>query len=394
MVIVSIISAIIIFSIIVIIHECGHYFSAKRHWVKIEEFWLWLHPKWKVLWKNKAWTEFTLNWIPFWGFVRMQWENWNTGSNLCVNHDLKNTKPFYKVSLLWRMEIVLAWIFMNFMLAWWILIILFTIWTKPIILSKDDFVKYQNEWYIVMDEKFEWVKILNNPENFLENNKIFFQKGDIIKKINWEKIFDAKKFINIQKNFFEENKNFLGDKNFFYEILRWEKILNLEIKISDLEKTWWKLWISISSKPWIKEIKNIEMSFVNAVQYSFNECFRISISTVKMFWEMLWKIFTEWKTPDWVSWPVWIAKAAWWLVEEWDFNWLLKFMALISLSLAVVNILPIPALDWWRFMFLIIEWITRRPLSANLENYVNLFWYLFLMWLLILVTIKDILAIF
>ena len=389
MIIISIISAIIIFSIIVLIHECWHYFSAKRHWVKIEEFWLWLPPKWRVLWKNKLWTEFTLNWIPFWGFVRMKWEN----SSL-----IKEEWSFGAVSLLWRMEIILAWVFMNFMLAWWILIILFTIWTKPIILSKDDFTKYQNEWYIVMEENFEWVKILNNPENFLETEKNFFKKWDIIKKINWKEVFEAKKFIDLQsselKHAVDENMSTNGFSHLKYEILRWDKKINLQIKISEIEKKWWKLWIAISSKPWIKEIKNIKLNFLDSVKYSFKECFRISVSIVKMFWEMLGKIFTEWKTPDWVSWPVWIAQATWWLVEAGDFNWLLKFMALISLSLAVVNVLPIPALDWWRFLFLVIEWIIRRPLSVKLESYVNLFWYLFLMWLLILVTIKDVLNLF
>jgi len=301
----------------------------------------------------------------------------------------KEKWSFGSVSILWRMEIVLAWVFMNFILAWWILIVLFVIWTKPIILSKDDFTKYQNEWYIVMEKKFEWVKILNKPKNFLSDEKNFFEKWDIIKKFNWEEVLTAKKFIELQKNFLEKNDKFIS-----YEIFRNWKENFLKIKTSEIEKNWWKLWISISSEPQIKEIKDIKLWFFDSVKYSFKECFRISVSSVKMFWEVLWKVFTEWKTPDWVSWPVWIAKATWWLVKAGDFNWVLKFMALISLSLAVVNVLPIPALDWWRFMFLLVEWIIRRPLSQKIEWIVNLFWYFFLMWLLILVTIKDVVNLF
>lgn len=384
MFLISIISAIIIFSIIVLIHECGHYFSAKRHWVKVEEFWLWLPPKAKVLWKNKEWTEFTLNWIPFWWFVRMFWEN---------SSKIREKWSFWAVSILWRMEIVLAGVFMNFILAWGILIFLFVIWTKPIILSKDDFTKYQNEWFIVMNEKFDWVKILNEPQNFLvlnnEKNENFFQKGDLILQINWEKVSDAKKFIELQKKFLSQKTDKIS-----YQILRDWRGINLEIQTSEIQKNWWKLWIAISSKPWIKEIKDIKLWFFDAVIFSFSECFRISISTVKMFWEMMQNLFTKGTMPDWVSWPVWIAKATWWFVEAWDFNWVLKFMALISLSLAVVNVLPIPALDGGRFMFLLVEALIRRPLSASLEMYVNLFWYLFLMWLLIFVTIKDIFNLF
>ncbi|MCD5382670.1 M50 family metallopeptidase [Candidatus Gracilibacteria bacterium] len=384
MFLISIISAIIIFSIIVLIHECGHYFSAKRHGVKVEEFGLGLPPKAKVLWKNKEGTEFTLNWIPFGGFVRMFGEN---------SSKIREKGSFGAVSILGRMEIVLAGVFMNFILAWGILIFLFVIGTKPIILSKDDFTKYQNEGFIVMNEKFDGVKILNEPQNFLvlnnEKNENFFQKGDLILQINGEKVSDAKKFIELQKKFLSQKTDKIS-----YQILRDGRGINLEIQTSEIQKNGGKLGIAISSKPGIKEIKDIKLGFFDAVIFSFSECFRISISTVKMFGEMMQNLFTKGTMPDGVSGPVGIAKATGGFVEAGDFNGVLKFMALISLSLAVVNVLPIPALDGGRFMFLLVEALIRRPLSASLEMYVNLFGYLFLMGLLIFVTIKDIFNLF
>lgn len=70
-----IIVALIIFSIIVLIHEYGHFKTARIFWVKVFEFGLGIPPKAKKLWTDKSWTEYTLNWLPIWWFVRLKWEN-------------------------------------------------------------------------------------------------------------------------------------------------------------------------------------------------------------------------------------------------------------------------------------------------------------------------------
>jgi len=369
MFIVSIISFIVLFSFIVLIHEWGHYRSAIRHWVKVEEFWLWLPPRAKTLWKNKSWTKFTLNWIPFWGFVRMFWED---------STDLKDRKKkwsFWTISLLWRMEIVLAWVFMNFILAWWLLIILFTIWTEPIMLSKTDFEKQIQQWNIIM-ENFDWVKIITLTEDWLWKIS-WFEAWDIISKINWKIISKVTDISAIQAPWLSLS----------YEVKRWDSILNIPVILDET----WKLWTQITAWPVLKEIKKIKMWFFDSIIFSFKECFRIWTSTVKMFWEIIVNIFTKWATPDWVAWPIWIAQMTSVFVSAWDFNWLIKFMALISLSLAVINLMPIPALDWWRFVFLLIEWIIRKPVPVIWETYIHLWWYIFLMWLIFLVSIQDIL---
>ena len=73
---------------------------------------------------------------------------------------------------------------------------------------------------------------------------------------------------------------------------------------------------------------------------------------------------------------------------------LLAFMALISINLAVLNILPLPALDGGRILFVLIETLTRKPLSQNAQAYINGIFFFLLISLMVLVTIKDVIKYF
>lgn len=73
---------------------------------------------------------------------------------------------------------------------------------------------------------------------------------------------------------------------------------------------------------------------------------------------------------------------------------LLNLMALLSLSLGVMNILPFPALDGGRMVFVIYEWIAKKPVNKKVENITNVAGFAFLMGLAVLVSINDILRLF
>mgnify|MGYP001773387975 CR=1 FL=1 len=77
-IIIWIIIAIVMFSIIVLIHEWWHFAAARKFWVRVEEFWLWIPPRAKKLFYDKKGTLFSLNWLPIWGFVKLTWETPNT----------------------------------------------------------------------------------------------------------------------------------------------------------------------------------------------------------------------------------------------------------------------------------------------------------------------------
>jgi len=81
-------------------------------------------------------------------------------------------------------------------------------------------------------------------------------------------------------------------------------------------------------------------------------------------------------------------------VAKFGKNAVLELMALLSLNLAVVNLLPFPALDGGRLIFALYELITKKRINKKLESYLNLFGFIFLITVAILVSINDILKIY
>ena len=368
MFLISIISFLVIFSVVVFIHELWHYFTALIHWVKVKEFAIWMPPLAKLLWTNKSWTKFLLNYIPFGGYIKMYWEVEESGES--------KKWAFFALPIYKRASIVVAWVLMNFLFAWWILTILFTIWAKPLVLSKLDFEKYTNEWVIIL-EQLEWIKILEFVEQSTWKDAGLMQ-WDIVTSINWS-IVNEKNFSEINSKWWDLN----------YEILRSWIIINLLIHTDDQ----WRIWAFVTWQWEVMEVKDISYPFLQSMVFTLKECLKISILTVKTFWDVIVGIFT-WITPDWVSGPIWIAKMSWLVVSNWSIEEIFKFMALISLSLAVINILPIPILDWWHLLFLWIECIIGWKLVNKFRWSFNLLGFVFLIWIMVFITFMDIHSLF
>ncbi len=369
MFITSLLSFLVIFSIVVFIHELWHYCVAIMNWVKVEEFAIWMPPLAKLIKKTKSWTSFVLNYIPFGWYVKMYWE---------IDDGSKKKKKwaFFALPIYKRAQIVIAWVLMNFVFAWGILAILFTLWAKPLLLTKDDFDKYKNLWVILVED-FEWIKILD----FIKDSSweaSGLVKWDIVLSINWVPVSE--------ENFSKMNNEWW---ELHYEISRSSTIINMQVS-PDAE---WKIWAFVTWEGSVKEISDISFPFIESIAFTFKECMRIAVLTIKTFWEVIAWIFT-WITPDWVSGPIWIAKMSWMVVSNWSFEEIFKFMALISLSLAVINILPIPVLDWWHLLFLWIECIIGRRAISKFRWSFNLLGFVFLIWIMVFITYWDIYNLF
>ena len=126
-------------------------------------------------------------------------------------------------------------------------------------------------------------------------------------------------------------------------------------------------------------------TFPNLIKQAF---FR-SLSTVKMVYDGLWGIISGRYGIEAVSGPVGISSAVGQAASGGIFS-VMMLMSLISINLGIFNMLPFPALDGGRFVFLIIEAIRRKPVNRDIEAYVNMFGFLLLMALSVLITFKDI----
>ncbi len=132
---------------------------------------------------------------------------------------------------------------------------------------------------------------------------------------------------------------------------------------------------------WIAPLKALE------------ETGRLSLLTLDMLGDVVRSVVTQLTVPEGVAGPVGIARLTHQFVQEGILS-VLRFMALLSLSLAIINIFPFPALDGGRAFFILVEVIFRRRISGRFEALIHAAGFLVLMGLIFLITYNDILQFF
>lgn len=132
-------------------------------------------------------------------------------------------------------------------------------------------------------------------------------------------------------------------------------------------------------------VLRVEKSFFNVIKHSFYKC----VSSMEMCWESFAGLLTGRYGLDQVSGPIGITEA---LGEATKSGWVtvLNMVVLISMNLGVFNLLPIPALDGGRFVFLLIEAIRRKPVKPDVEAMVHTVGILVLMLVMVVVACKDV----
>ena len=310
MILLSILAFIVIFSLLIIIHEFGHYYAAIKSGVKVEEFGLGMGKKLASIKRGE--TEFTLNAVPFGGFVRMLGEESNS----------KDKRSFGMASLPKRMIITLAGVFMNFIFAIVALTLLFSVGTNPILVSDKE-----------MKQAYE-------------SGLVIFELPD-------------------------------G---------------------TQLKKPEAKIWAQENPDIELKAIytQQIQKPLPQAFTFAIKETFRISGAVLEKAAEIPRDLITKLSLPEGMAGPVGIAEITHKVIPL-GFLALVKLTALLSISLGVMNLLPVPALDGGRFLFQIVEMLGKPfklKVNETLENYVHVAGYIFLMGLLLLITWNDIMRLF
>ena len=384
MILIWIIIAISIFSLVILIHEFWHFFIARKFNVKVLEFWLWIPPKAKEIFTDKLWTKYTLNWLPLWGFVRLNWEE------SIKNRDFSDKTKFYNKTYIQKSAILLAWVFMNFLLAILIFSILFFIWIKPIWINtqiKTDLdlkliPNYEQALESGILIKKPWIIV--NPIKWSLAEKAWIKKNDILLKIN-----------DIEINNIENLKKILEkNKNKIIEI----KTINKKFKIK-LNNTW-KIWAYIWENIEVNKKFKYKYWILNSVKYWTLETYNQTLLTFKWIWILGQKIFNPKKPEErkealnQMSWPIWIVDFISNSFSAW-IMFLAFLTAIISINLWVFNLLPIPALDWWRWLLLTINIIITKIFKNkikldNIENIIHIIFFIILIALSILIWYNDI----
>ena len=376
MIIIWIIIAILMFMFIVIFHELWHFLTARFFWVKVEEFWIGFPPFAKKLFTDKMGTKYTLNWFPLWGFVKLKWENekYNNPPQSSFNTKGGSKKDKFSQKSYFAKTVILLWgVFMNFLLAGIIFSILFFVWVKPIWINSQiktnlDIKIFPTETQALKSgllQQKKWI-ILYPLKNSLAE-KFWIKKWDILLKINNKKIENPKKLIQfIRKN-------------------AWKKIIFLiksENKIKSLQiKVWknWKIWSYLSPNITINKDFKYKYWIIDSFKNWFLETYNQSLLTFQWIW-MLWqKIFNPKNEKERqqaikdMKWPIWIIDLVAHSFSAW-ISFILILSAIISINLWVFNLLPIPALDGWRWLLITINTFLKKIFGEkfNIDNFENL----------------------
>jgi len=134
---------IVIFSVLIIIHELGHFYAAKLSGIKVEEFGFGLPPRiWGI---KKGETLYSVNWLPFGGFVRL------LGENPADVKLIKNKRSFISKPPRLRIFVITAGVLMNFLLSIFLLTFGFLVGMQPLIVNGDDVIKGIDDGVIHVD---------------------------------------------------------------------------------------------------------------------------------------------------------------------------------------------------------------------------------------------------
>ncbi len=393
MVFLGIIVSIVMFSIIVIIHEYGHYKTARIFKIHVEEFGLGIPPRAKKLWVNKTWTLFSLNWIPLGGFVKIAGENEIADSSTA--HIWEN---FYEKNIFQKSAVLLAGVVMNFLLAAIIFSVLFFIWVKPVWINTFIETSLPSKLIPTLEQSLEYWIIIQEPwvllfplENSIAQNS-GIQKWDILREV------DAHNVENIE--LLQELISQSAENQLHFKIIRNSQ----EITISITPDNEWKIGSYLAPNYLAQEDFLYKYWIGESIKYGFLEMYYQSRLTLSGLWFLVKNIIQPEKPEDreqaldQVAGPIGIVSIITGALSG-GISLLFILWAIISVNLWVFNLLPIPALDGGRLVLL---WIRsgieylfwKSDKTRKLENIIHISFFLLLIALSILISYNDISKLF
>lgn len=339
------------------LHEFGHFIVAKAFKIKVEEFGIGYPPR--IFGKKFGETVYSLNWIPFGAFVRI------------YGHEERLNEPrSFSTKPIWQRALVI----LGGVVSFWI--IAAVIMSIVIALGVPSIIDDNDTGYA--DAKVQIIELTKNSPAL----KAGVQIGDVIIKIgdrNIDKVGDAQTII-------QDNKG----KEIILTVKRGTELIDIpvvpRVNYAPGEGSLGVALVrtALKSYPWYE-------APVRGVEATYN----LTYMTVAGWGNALKSVFTGNGVPQGVE-----VRG---IVGIFDLfikaggmgvSYFLQFIAVISVSLAVLNILPIPALDGGWLVLLGIEKLKGKPINIKTERMINGIFFFLLIALMIFVTIKDIIRIF
>jgi regulator of sigma E protease len=364
-------------SILVLVHEFGHYIVAKKNGIRVEEFGLGLPPR--ILSKQFGETLYSLNLLPFGGFVKLTGEDPDEEDVAALEND---PKSFSAKKPRQRAAVLVAGVTMNFILA---------VSVFYIFLGWNNFSSY--EFPLFFDYTFRFGETVKAgtvvtevaPESPAEKAGLEF--GEAIVTID-----------GVPVNGVEDVKKELAGK----------LEQDVTVVLADIKNREANSQRTVTLQPMVneqgEEVLGVYLGEFVAVRYSstkdkllsgFFHAYNMSAYSMKAFGSL---ISYSFETKDFapvsssVAGPVGIYQLVGGILTldtKQAILSLLDFVGIMSMSLAIINLLPLPALDGGRVLFILIEIIRGKGINPKTEATVHRYGMIALMGLLALITLKD-----
>ncbi len=362
---------IIVLGVMVFFHELGHFWTARKFGVKTDEFgfglppricgWKKINGKRKFFWgnedvekSNSEDTVYSLNWIPLGGFVKIKGEN---------GEDKQDQDSFVSKKIWQRLVIISAGVVMNVFLT-------FVCLTGAYLVGAPTPVDENT----ATPESFT-VQIMEVKESS-PAKEAGLQPGDTILRLDGQPFTKmteiqsylaglGKSSVEIEVSRFGEEKKFTVMPEYSEELGR--SIIGIGMISAGIVKY-----------PWYQ-----------AVWLGFKGTGYLFVEIISGFAGIIKNLVADKPIGVDVAGPIGIASLTG-QVAKMGFVYLLQFMALLSMNLAIINFLPLPALDGGRALFLIVEKIRGKAINEKVERVVHGAGFFLLMMLFVVVTSRDI----
>lgn len=326
-----------VFGILIFIHELGHFLTARACGVSIKEFAVGMGPT-LFSWKSKKYgTKYGLRALPIGGFVSMVGED-----------EASDDEGAFCNKKIWqRMLITIAGPMMNLVLG-------FILMTS----------------LVLIQGPIGSTTVAEFDQNAVSNAQI--EVGDVILEVDGTKVYSGNEVLYEITNKGFEPIDILVERD-------GEEILLKDVPFATSVEE------GVTFGTMDFKVLAEERSFGNLMKQSFTR----SVSTVKMVVDSLIGLINGRFGLDAVSGPIGVAEVVGEAAKT-DGITFLYIVTILTINLGVFNLIPFPALDGGRFLFLIIEGIRRKPINKNVEAYINFAGIILLFAFMIFVSFKDV----
>jgi regulator of sigma E protease len=362
----TVILFLLILAVLIFVHELGHFVSAKLFGIRVDEFAIGFPPKvfgWKM-----GETQYSLNTIPLGGYVKIFGEDPDDESM----NGPDSKRSFVNASKWKQIVLLLSGIFMNIVFAWLLISISFNF---GLLTSVEDQYKDKVENVSVII-----LSVLKDSPS----DKVGLKQGDSILEIDSGTTKIISPTVTEVQNIIAESKD----------------NINIEYKRGSATGT-----VNIIAKDGVVEGKKaigISMTLVGTVKFDFFQSFYegaklTAIETLNIgkgiYVFVIGAFSGRSDLLSQVTGPIGIEGMVG-QARSMGVSYLLGFIAMISINLAMINLVPFPALDGGRVFFVLIEVIIRRRIKPVIVNWFNTIGFGLLIALMLFITYKDILRLF